>query len=292
MEGGGTGRCCSLDDVYDARRVAEQIGVPYYVVNFERQFEDQVVKPFVAEYLAGRTPIPCTLCNNYIKFDRFLEMADGVGARLMATGHYARTRFDAASGRYQLLRAVDASKDQTYFLFGLTQQQLSRTLFPLGRADQARGARAGAIDGPGGGREGRQPGDLLRAQRRLRGLYERLSERDRRGARSYARPHRLERWPHAGRARARSPPAAAPTPGCALWGGRAGDSREHWRPRATSRSRVGTANAGAPRKARRMAAVSRTPTGALQFADLAVQKIALERADVDIEPAVQAIGLC
>ena len=133
-EGGGSGggRCCSLDDVYDARRVAEQIGVPYYVVNFERQFEDQVVKPFVAEYLAGRTPIPCTLCNNYIKFDRFLEMADAVGAQMMATGHYARTRFDAASGRYQLLRAVDGAKDQTYFLFGLTQAQLARTLFPLG----------------------------------------------------------------------------------------------------------------------------------------------------------------
>jgi tRNA-uridine 2-sulfurtransferase len=128
----GAGRCCSLDDVYDARRVAEQIGIPYYVVNFERQFEDRVVKPFVAEYLAGRTPIPCTLCNNYIKFDRFLEMADAVGARLIATGHYARTRYDAASGRYQLLRAVDSSKDQTYFLFGLTQPQLSRTLFPLG----------------------------------------------------------------------------------------------------------------------------------------------------------------
>ena len=79
---GATGRCCSLDDVYDARRVAEQIGIPYYVVNFERQFEEQVVKPFVEEYLAGRTPIPCTLCNNYIKFDRFLEMADAVGAHL------------------------------------------------------------------------------------------------------------------------------------------------------------------------------------------------------------------
>ena len=79
VEGGtGSGRCCSLDDVYDARRVAEQIGIPYYVVNFERQFEEQVIKPFVEEYLAGRTPIPCTLCNNYIKFDRFLEMADSV----------------------------------------------------------------------------------------------------------------------------------------------------------------------------------------------------------------------
>jgi tRNA-uridine 2-sulfurtransferase len=131
-ETAGHGRCCSLDDVYDARRVAEQVGIPYYVVNFERQFEEQVVEPFVEEYLAGRTPIPCTLCNNYIKFDRFLEMADAVGAGQIATGHYARVRYDAASGRYQLLCARDRSKDQTYFLFGLTQKQLARTLFPLG----------------------------------------------------------------------------------------------------------------------------------------------------------------
>jgi tRNA-specific 2-thiouridylase len=129
---GATGRCCSLDDVYDARRVAEHVGIPYYVVNFEQQFEEKVVKPFVEEYLAGRTPIPCTLCNNHIKFDRFLEMADAVGAHRVATGHYARIRYDEPSGRYQLLRAVDGSKDQTYFLFGLTQQQLARTLFPLG----------------------------------------------------------------------------------------------------------------------------------------------------------------
>ena len=128
----GSGRCCSLDDVYDARRVAEQIGIPYYVVNFERQFEEQVVKPFVDEYLDGRTPVPCTLCNNYIKFDRFLEMADAVGARQVATGHYARIRQDETTGRWQLLRGVDRSKDQTYFLFGLTQAQLARTLFPLG----------------------------------------------------------------------------------------------------------------------------------------------------------------
>ncbi|HZO56994.1 MAG TPA: tRNA 2-thiouridine(34) synthase MnmA [Bryobacteraceae bacterium] len=129
---GATGRCCSLDDVYDARWVANQLGIPYYVVNFEDRFEQQVVRPFVAEYLAGRTPIPCTLCNNFVKFDQFLDMAEGVGARRVATGHYARIAYDEATSRWQLLRAADPAKDQTYFLWGLTQDQLSRTLFPLG----------------------------------------------------------------------------------------------------------------------------------------------------------------
>ena len=127
-----SGRCCSIEDVYDARHVAQSLGIPYYVVNFEQRFEDQVVKPFIGEYLAGRTPIPCTLCNNFIKFDQFLEMAEGVGASRIATGHYARIDFNPSSGRWELRRGVDHTKDQTYFLFGLTQDQLSRALFPLG----------------------------------------------------------------------------------------------------------------------------------------------------------------
>src|SRR5215467_505880 len=126
------GRCCSLDDVYDARRVAQQIGIPYYVVNHEERFERDVVRPFVEEYLSGRTPIPCSLCNNHLKFDQLLTVAQQIGAEQVATGHYARVEFDEQRGRWLLRRPTDTAKDQTYFLFGLTQEQLSRTLFPLG----------------------------------------------------------------------------------------------------------------------------------------------------------------
>jgi tRNA-specific 2-thiouridylase len=126
------GRCCSIDDVYDARRVAERLGIPYYLVNQQERFEADVVKPFVSEYLAGRTPIPCTLCNNHLKFDQLLLTAQQIGASRIATGHYARNHFDPERGRWILSRPADRSKDQTYFLFGLTQEQLAHTLFPLG----------------------------------------------------------------------------------------------------------------------------------------------------------------
>ncbi|MGP8269410.1 MAG: tRNA 2-thiouridine(34) synthase MnmA [Terracidiphilus sp.] len=126
------GRCCSLDDVYDARRVAEHLGIPYYVVNQQERFEQDVVRPFVAEYLAGRTPIPCSLCNNHLKFDQLLKTAQSIGAERIATGHYAVNEYDPTRGRWILKRPADLAKDQTYFLFGLTQEQLAHTLFPLG----------------------------------------------------------------------------------------------------------------------------------------------------------------
>ena len=126
------GRCCSVDDVYDARRVAETLDIPYYVVNHQERFERDVVRPFVGEYLSGRTPVPCSLCNNHLKFDEFLLFARQIGAEKIATGHYARNEYCPRRGRWILKRPADLAKDQTYFLFGLTQEQLSRTLFPLG----------------------------------------------------------------------------------------------------------------------------------------------------------------
>lgn len=125
-------RCCSLDDVYDARAVARHLNFPHYVVNFEEQFESRVVRPFVDQYLAGRTPIACTNCNTDVKFEPLLRLARQIGAERLATGHYARIRKNDETGRWELLRARDDSKDQSYFLWGLTQEQLSRSEFPLG----------------------------------------------------------------------------------------------------------------------------------------------------------------
>ena len=127
-----SGTCCSIDDIYDARRVARFLNFPFYVVNFEKAFEQEVVVPFVESYLAGETPIPCVRCNTFMKFDHLLNRATQIGAAKLATGHYARVRLNETTGRYELLRGVDAGKDQSYFLFEMTQAQLSRAVFPLG----------------------------------------------------------------------------------------------------------------------------------------------------------------
>ncbi len=125
-------RCCSLDDVYDARRVAEGLGFPFYVLNLENEFEESVVKPFVEDYLRGETPIPCVACNSRLKFASLDRMAVSLGCDKVATGHYARVEFDAENNRYRLFRGKNHWKDQTYFLWELTQDQLSRAYFPLG----------------------------------------------------------------------------------------------------------------------------------------------------------------
>ena len=125
-------RCCSLDDLYDARVVANKLGFPFYVLNLEDDFERDVVAPFVNNYLQGLTPSPCVACNSYLKFDKLVEMTKSVGADKVATGHYARVMFDEERGRWLLLRSTNRAKDQSYFLFELTQEQLSYALFPLG----------------------------------------------------------------------------------------------------------------------------------------------------------------
>ena len=131
------GSCCTLDDLHDARRVAARIGIPHYIVNFERKFNDTVVSDFVREYAAGRTPIPCVHCNGDLKFATLVERAAGFDAAYVATGHFARVAHDAATGAYRLLRGVDANKDQSYFLFTLTQAQLAHAVFPVGALDKA-----------------------------------------------------------------------------------------------------------------------------------------------------------
>src|SRR3989338_1594215 len=124
--------CCSISDMDDARRVCDLIGVPFFVVNAVDAFESRVIDYFVSEYLQARTPNPCILCNNTIKFDFLLQKALEMGADYVATGHYAKVHFDDESGRYSVLKAVDEQKDQSYYLFGLSQEQLKRTLMPLG----------------------------------------------------------------------------------------------------------------------------------------------------------------
>ena len=126
------GSCCSIDDLHDARRVAHRLGIPHYLVQLERPFEETVVRNFVREYASGRTPIPCVHCNADLKFHELLERAAGLGASAVATGHYARVAYDEVARRYRLYRGVDRDKDQSYFLFSLDQDQLARAMFPVG----------------------------------------------------------------------------------------------------------------------------------------------------------------
>jgi len=124
--------CCSLEGINDARIVAAKLGFPHYVIDFTKEFYREVINYFIKEYLEGKTPNPCVICNRKIKWEALIRKALSLGADYIATGHYARIRFDEKSGRYILMRGVDASKDQSYALWGLTQESLSRTIFPLG----------------------------------------------------------------------------------------------------------------------------------------------------------------
>ena len=130
------GSCCTLDDLYDARRVAHAIGIPHYIVNFEQRFDEHVISDFVREYASGRTPIPCVHCNGDLKFASLVERAQGFDAEAVATGHYAQVDRDPATGLFRLKRGVDRAKDQSYFLFTLTQPQLARARFPVGALDK------------------------------------------------------------------------------------------------------------------------------------------------------------
>src|SRR5262245_14839630 len=128
----GFGSCCSLDDLHDAGRVARRLNIPHYIVNFEREFQRTVVANFVDEYVFGRTPIPCAHCNSDLKFATLLDRSRAFGAEAVATGHYARVELDLESGKHVLRRGLDRDKDQSYFLFSLTQDQLACASFPVG----------------------------------------------------------------------------------------------------------------------------------------------------------------
>ena len=131
------GRCCASEDIEDARRVAHHLKIPFYAINFQKEFMQQVVQPFMYDYIAGRTPSPCVHCNSGLKFHELVSVAEKLRATHVATGHYARVVKEETSGRYQIRKAKDLRKDQSYFLFNLRQDQLSRCFFPLGELTKA-----------------------------------------------------------------------------------------------------------------------------------------------------------
>jgi tRNA-specific 2-thiouridylase len=124
--------CCSLEGVEDARRVASQLGIPFYPLNFEEIFAQEIIEYFCREYSCGRTPNPCIICNERLKFGKLLQIAKGLGIEYLATGHYARVEFDPSSGRFILKKGIDLDKDQSYALFSLRQDQLRHVILPLG----------------------------------------------------------------------------------------------------------------------------------------------------------------